>query len=87
MKTKDILTLALLAIVLIVLGSFLISKLGRGGQPRTAQVEIVQPIDPVFNDTARKILLGGDDRFRVDSFSAPVNIGQGFGNSNPFRPE
>ena len=87
MKTKDLLALALLGVVLVVLGSFLISRLGGESKQRAANVEVVQPIDPTFNDTAREILLGRDQRFEVDSFSAPLNIRQGFGNSNPFRPE
>ncbi len=88
MKTKDILALVVLGIVLVALGSFLVSRFGRGGKARTASIEVVQPIDPNFDDAARQILLGRNNRFQAASFSSPsFDFSQGFGNTNPFRPE
>lgn len=84
MKKKDILALALLAVVLVVVSSMLIGKVGRGGQPRTAEVEVVAPLDPTFSDEAKETLLGRNPRFQTKTYSAPLNLKQGFGNTDPF---
>ncbi|MBI4100966.1 hypothetical protein HY441_00645 [Candidatus Microgenomates bacterium] len=87
MKLKDLIALGLLGVVLIIIGSLLVGKLGRGGQQRAAEVEVVQPIDPNFSEEGRSILLGKDDKRKIESFSAPLNLEQGFGNTDPFRAE
>lgn len=84
MKTKDLLSLVFLAVVLIVLGSFLIGKLSPAQQTRTAQIEVVRPIDATFNDQARQILLGKDPKFTTQNFPVDLNLKAGFGNTNPF---
>lgn len=86
MKLKDLLALGFLAVILVILGSFLVSKIGRGGMPRTAEVEIVQSINPEFNNDARLILLGQNEQKKATQYSAPANLGSGFGNSKPFGP-
>lgn len=86
MKPKDLIGLAFLAIALVVVGSFLISKVGRGGQPRSAEVELVAPINPTFNEAARTIILGQSEHSKATPFSAPVNLSGGFGNTRPFGP-
>ncbi|MBI3983864.1 hypothetical protein HY346_01040 [Candidatus Microgenomates bacterium] len=85
MKKKDLLALVLLGAVLAVVASLLIGKVGRGGQPRTAEVEVVAPLDPTFNEDARNILLGRSNTEESKSFAAPLNLKQGFGNTNPFQ--
>lgn len=86
MKTKDILSLVILAVVLIVLGSFLIGKLSPAAKTRTAEIEVVRPLDATFNDEARNILLGKDPKFATQNFPVDLRLGEGFGNTNPFKP-
>jgi type II secretory pathway pseudopilin PulG len=85
MKTKDILALVILGVVLAVIGSVLVSKFS-SSKNRSAQVEVVQPINPAFNDEAREILRGGNEQFPVSSYAPPANT-QNLGNGSPFRPE
>ncbi len=85
MKTKDIISLVILGIILVVLGTFLSGHLSKGSHQRTAQVEVVQPIDPTFSSSARDVLLGKDDQTKATDYSAPLNLKNGFGNTNPFR--
>ena len=87
MKTKDIVALVLLGVVLVAVGSILISNLSGAQEQRQAEVEIVQPIDPTFNDQARNILQGKDKNTPAETFSAPVNLRQGLGNSRPFNTQ
>ena len=86
MKLKDIVGLAILALVLIVVGSFIVSNFGRGQEPRKASVEVVLPINPIFNDQSRQILLGQDGSRPAIDFSPPPDLSSGFGNTNPFQP-
>lgn len=84
MKIKDIVALAFLALILIVIGSVLINNFGGSNKKRTAEVEVVKPIDPNFSEEARTILLNKDSEYPVKTFSAPVNLTAGFGNTDPF---
>ncbi len=87
MKTKDFLGLALLAVVLIFVGSILIGKLTKSNQHHTAQVEVVQPIDPSFSADATDILLGHNSTYKVKSYTSLPNLKSGFGNTNPFKAQ
>ncbi len=84
MKLKDLVAFIFLALVLIIIGSFLVGKIGHKGQGRSANVEVVQPIDPTFSQDAQNVLLGRDSNLPSQSFGAPLNLGSGFGNSDPF---
>ena len=84
MKSKDIIALAVLGVVLIVVGSLLINYFGNSKTKRTAEIEVVRPIDPSFNQKAREILQGKDPKYPVATFSAPPDTQQGFGNTSPF---
>ena len=86
MKTKDLISLGVLAVVLIVIGTFLVGKIS-GAKQRTAEVEIITPISPEFDGAAQAVLLGRDTSRPAEIFSAPINLEQGFGNNNPFRGE
>ena len=87
MKTKDIVALVLLGVVLVVVGSLLAGRVGGGQKERSAEVEVVQPIDPAFQDEARDILLGNNKKIPAEVFSVPVNIKQGIGNQSPFNTQ
>lgn len=87
MKTKDIIALALLAVVLFVVGTLLINALGGGAQERQAEIEIVQPLDPQFNGEAKEILLKRNPEVPVDNFHLPLDVNQGIGNTNPFSAQ
>lgn len=84
MKAKDLVALALFGLVLVVVGSFFVSRVGRSGQPRSAEVEVVAPIDATFNEDASKIIKGQHTEIKVTPYSAPPNLTEGFGNNNPF---
>ena len=84
MKMKDIGALVILAIVLIILGSFLLQRVGKTNQ-RSAEVEVVFPISPEFNNTAKEILTGKDPNAGVNTTITPIDIQQGFGNSDSFN--
>lgn len=84
MKLKDVVALIFLAVILVIVGSVLINYFGKGKKTRTATIEVVRPIDPTFNSQAKVILLGNDKKYPVETFSAPVNLNQGLGNTSPF---
>lgn len=85
MKRKDLIALGLLGVILIVIGSVLVSQFDLGG-PRQAEVEVVRPIEPQFNEEARAILLGTSEEEQIESVPAPVDT-EGLGNDSPFRAE
>ncbi len=74
----------MLGVIMVIVGSLLISQFGSSDTKRTAEVEVVQPITPDFNSEAKEILLGRSPEYPVNSFAAPFNLSQGFGNTNPF---
>lgn len=86
MKTKEYLAFGFLGLVLIILGSFLVSKIS-GTKVRTAEVEVIRPITSEFNEEAKSILLGRDTESKTEVFSIPINLQQGLGSNNPFRTE
>lgn len=84
MKLKDIVALVFLAFILVVVGTVLINYFGKGKKTRTAEIEVVRPINPTFSSEAKVILLGNNKQYPVETFSAPVNLNQGLGNTSPF---
>ncbi|HLB41218.1 MAG TPA: hypothetical protein VJJ83_05485, partial [Candidatus Babeliales bacterium] len=80
MKTKDLIALGILAVVLFVVGTLLINALGGGAQDRQAEIEIVQPLDPQYNPQAKEILLKRNPDVPVDNFHLPLDANQGVGN-------
>lgn len=85
MKTKDIVSLAILGIILIIIGVLLSNHFGKGSKARTAEVEIVQPIEATFDEEGKQMLLNKDAAQAVQSFSVPVDLSQGLGNTTPFN--
>lgn len=83
MKSKDIIGLGLLGVLLAVVGTLLLGSIG-SNQKRTAEIEVVRDISPEFNTEARSILLGEKPDLQVDTFSAPLDLRDGFGNKDPF---
>lgn len=81
MKTKDIITIAVIGILLTVGGFLIISNFGSGSKTRTAEIEVVTPISTELNGEAQAMLL---DNSVTRSFDVPVNLRDGFGNTNPF---
>lgn len=85
MKKKDIIALVFFGIILAVITSLIVGKVG-GSKNRSAQVEVVQQISPEFSQEARDTLLGRNTKSQVRSFNIPVNVNSGVGNNSPFRP-
>lgn len=84
MKSKDIIGLAILGILLAAVGVLLLGSSG-SGQKRTAEIEVVRDISSEFNTEARSIILGQEPDIQVDTFSPPLDLENGFGNNDPFR--
>ena len=87
MKLKDLMALISLAVVLLIVGSLVIGRLGGGKKARQAEIEIVNPIDPSFNSEAREIILNRKSEIPVENFDIPADLKQGLGNDSPFRAE
>ena len=87
MKTKDIATLVALAVILIIVGVLLAGYFGKGSKSRSAEIEVVTPIDASFDQKGKEILLNSDPSQPIENFSLPIDLTQGLGNASPFQGE
>ncbi len=81
MKTKDIVALGLAGIIITVVGVLLVGKFSGGSQHKRAQVEVVDPVESGFDDTAKRQLVNSA---AARDFSVPIDLRSGLGNVNPF---
>lgn len=87
MKSKDIAAFLILGVVMVVAGIVLINEFGSSSKTRTAEIEVVAPIDPTFDSAARQILLNQDATRPVQTFANPVDLNEGLGNPAPFQTD
>lgn len=84
MKKKDIVYLAIAAILFAIAGLFAFSQLsGNKGSKRTAEVEVITPIKSEFDGEALKQVT---DPNQARDFSVDFDLTQGLNNATPFNP-
>lgn len=87
MKTKDLIALAFLGVILVVIGIVVVTQFGNVGT-KTAEVEVVRPIDPEFSSEGRTILRGEHEQYPIETVPAPdITDTASLGNNSPFGSE